>query len=87
MNKKLVPRHGGGCQSTRIDPSTKPPKIPTDLIFRSLAVFDGRVCLGHLLPCGRQGFEAFDTADRPIGVFPTQKAGADALSAVGARHG
>jgi hypothetical protein len=51
-----------------------------------LSVYDGQLCLGHLLPRGKAGVEAYDRADRSLGIFPTQKAAADAVSAAG-EHG
>jgi hypothetical protein len=69
--------------------STESPtrRLAASDVFRALAVYDGRECIGHLLLLGKAGFEAYDAADRPIGVFPSQSAAADALSAKGARRG
>jgi hypothetical protein len=53
--------------------------------MQALAVFDGQQCLGHLLPRGKAGIEAFGADDRSLGIFPTQSAGADALSKEAAR--
>ena len=50
-------------------------------VFRALAVFDGQVCCGHIVSRGPNGFEGFDVDDKSLGVFPTQKAAADALTA------
>jgi hypothetical protein len=60
------------------DPTTQP---------GFLAVYDGQVCLGFLLPRGKAGVEAFDADDRFLGVFLTQKEAADAISIAGAAHG
>ena len=60
------------------DPTTQP---------GFLAVYDGRTCLGFLLPRGKQGVEAFDHDDKSLGIFPTQKSAADALSAKEAARG
>jgi hypothetical protein len=46
-----------------------------------LAVYDGQTCLGFLLPRGKSGVEAFDAADKSIGIFPNMKMAADAISA------
>jgi hypothetical protein len=46
-----------------------------------LSVYSGTVCLGHLLNRGKLGWEAIDTDDRSLGVFPTQQAASDAISA------
>jgi hypothetical protein len=51
-------------------------KIP----MTALAVYSGQVCLGHILPRGRSGVEAFDADDRSLGIFPDQKSAADAVS-------
>jgi hypothetical protein len=45
-----------------------------------LAVYSGQRCLGFLLPRGNVGIEAFDADDKSLGLFPNQKAAADALS-------
>jgi hypothetical protein len=34
-----------------------------------LAVYDGRTCIGSLMPRGKSGVEAFDSADRSLGLF------------------
>jgi hypothetical protein len=39
----------------------------------------GRHVLGHILARGLTGFEAFDSADRSIGIFNSQSAAAIAL--------
>jgi hypothetical protein len=49
--------------------------------IRLHAVYSGRVCIGFLLPRGRLGVEAFDADDHSLGIFPTVKAAADAISA------
>jgi hypothetical protein len=41
-----------------------------------LAVYDGRTCLGFLLPRGKQGVEAFDADDHLLGLFPEHSAAA-----------
>jgi hypothetical protein len=38
------------------------------------AVYDGRTCIGFLLPRGKIGIEAFDADQHSLGVFPTIKA-------------
>jgi hypothetical protein len=39
----------------------------------------GTRCVGFLLSHGRSGFEAFDAGTRSLGLFPNQKAAADAV--------
>ena len=34
-----------------------------------LSVYDGRTCLGFLLPRGKQGVEALDADERSLGIF------------------
>jgi hypothetical protein len=46
-----------------------------------LSVYDGGRCLGHVLPCGRQGFEAFDLEDKSLGVFTSRTAAIAAAKA------
>lgn len=46
-----------------------------------LAVYDGTRCIGFLMPRGKSGVEAFDADDRSLGLFPNEKAAADAISA------
>jgi hypothetical protein len=50
-----------------------------------VSVFDGRKCLGIVLSRGPKGYEAFTADERSLGLFPTQEAAANALSAAGAR--
>jgi alpha-acetolactate decarboxylase len=45
-----------------------------------LGVYDGQWCIGHVVNRGKLGFEAFDQHDRPLSIFPTVKAAADAVS-------
>jgi hypothetical protein len=47
-----------------------------------LAVFDGKVCVGHLISRGRGAVEAFDKDDRSLGVFPSLCAAAAAIDGV-----
>jgi hypothetical protein len=49
-------------------------------VVNLLAVFDGTVCLGHIMSRGKAGVEAYDRDDRSLGIFPNQKAAADAIS-------
>jgi hypothetical protein len=50
-----------------------------------LVVFDNRqCCLGHLLRRGREGWEAIDSHDTSLGVYPTKTEAAGALLTVGA---
>ena len=50
-----------------------------------LSLYDGQTHLGFLLPRGRLGVEAYDRDDKSLGIFPNQKAAADAVSE--AAHG
>jgi hypothetical protein len=43
-------------------------------------VYDGRECLGFILARGKLGFEAFTSDERSLGLFPTQREAADAIS-------
>jgi hypothetical protein len=36
-------------------------------------VYDGRQCLGHIIARGKAGFEAFDSDDKSLGLFASQK--------------
>jgi hypothetical protein len=47
---------------------------------RLLSVYSGRECIGFVLPRGKVGFEAFDTDQRSLGIFPNQKGAADAIT-------
>jgi hypothetical protein len=44
-----------------------------------LSVYDGRVCIGFVLPRGKLGWEAFDADDNSVGTFKTQAEAAAAL--------
>jgi hypothetical protein len=48
--------------------------------MQALSVYDGQTCIGHLLPKGKSGIAAYDADDRLLGLFPTQRDAADALS-------
>jgi hypothetical protein len=52
------------------------PKYDTPM----LAVYAGQTCIGHLYRRSKAGFEAFNTDDRSIGLFSSQREAADALS-------
>jgi hypothetical protein len=56
------------------------PKYDTPM----LAVHAGQMCVGHIYQRSKAGFEAFNTDDRSIGLFGSQREAADALS--GSRH-
>ncbi len=43
-------------------------------------VYDGRQCLGHVIARGVAGFEAFDAADKSLGLFGSQREAAAALA-------
>jgi hypothetical protein len=57
---------------------------PNPATTSMVSVYDGQRCIGHVLGRGCSGFEAFD-AQRPLGLYATQKLAADALSDGGAR--
>jgi hypothetical protein len=62
---------------------TKTPKAArSDKAAPMVSVFDGRRCLGFVLPKGKSGFEATTADDRLLGLFPSQKEAADAISKV-----
>jgi hypothetical protein len=44
-----------------------------------MIVFDGSRCLGFVIRCGREGFEAIDADDRKLGKFPTAARAADEI--------
>jgi hypothetical protein len=44
-----------------------------------VSVYDGRQCVGFILPRGKRGFEAFDCDERSLGVFKDQREAADAI--------
>ena len=60
----------------RTTTTDKPPSL--------VSVYDGRRLLGFILNRGADGFEAFDSAERSLGLFNTMKKAADAISAEGA---
>jgi hypothetical protein len=43
------------------------------------SVFDGRICLGHVLNRGVAGWEGFTADDRSVGLFSTARQAANAL--------
>jgi hypothetical protein len=54
--------------------------ISPDFTMQALSVTDGQRCIGHILSRGKAGVEAFDVLDRSLGLFPNQKAAADAVT-------
>lgn len=85
MKKQKGPGAGDAEPQKRYVASPSSTKSPTRRlaasdVFRALAVFDGQVYVGRILPLGKAGFEAFDAADRPIGTFSTMKSAADAVT-------
>jgi hypothetical protein len=44
------------------------------------SVYSGRERLGRIVCRGKLGFEVYDADDHSLGIFPTVKAAADALS-------
>jgi hypothetical protein len=44
-----------------------------------VSVYDGSVCIGHVLHRARVGYEAYDHDDKAIGFYPSQTQAADAL--------
>jgi hypothetical protein len=51
-----------------------------------LSVYDGQTCIGHLLPRNKLGTEAYDQTDRSIGIYPSQRLAADALTRAARGH-
>jgi hypothetical protein len=45
----------------------------------TVSFYDGRACLGFILARGRAGFEAFDSEERSLGVYGTQREAAAAI--------
>jgi hypothetical protein len=45
-----------------------------------LSVYNGRDCIGFILSRGKIGFEALDRDEHSIGIFPTQREAANAIS-------
>jgi len=45
-----------------------------------LSVYDNKRCIGFLINRGKLGVEAFDSEQRSIGIFTSQKEAADAIS-------
>ena len=38
-----------------------------------LSIYDGRICRGFVIARGKLGFEACDTDQRSLGIFPNQQ--------------
>jgi hypothetical protein len=49
-----------------------------------LSAYDGRHCVGFVLPRGKVGFEAFDHNEQSCGLFATRELAIAALSTAGA---
>jgi hypothetical protein len=50
-----------------------------------MIVCDGNRCLGFILNCGRDGFEAFDPAENSLGLFAETSEAAQAIATNAAR--
>jgi hypothetical protein len=44
-----------------------------------LSAYDGQRCIGFAFSLGKLGFEAFDTEERSLGVYATQREAAAAI--------
>jgi hypothetical protein len=44
------------------------------------SVYDGTRCIGHIIARGKTGWEVFDSEDKSLGVYPTQKQAAAVLT-------
>jgi hypothetical protein len=44
-------------------------------------VYDGKRCLGFILARGKLGFEAMDRDEQSLGLFPSQRDAANAITA------
>jgi hypothetical protein len=44
-----------------------------------ISVYDGRSCIGFVVPRGKTGFEAFNANELSRGLYPTQQAAISAL--------
>jgi hypothetical protein len=64
---------------SRIFPREHQAQLEAKPAFQS--VYDGRICLGHILNRGKLGVEAFDANDRSLGVYPNRKTAAAVVSA------
>jgi hypothetical protein len=63
-------------------PKKKKARAARDVVsLACLGVYDGSVCIGYLLPRNEQGVEAYGADDASLGLYPDQKAAADAVSA------
>jgi len=43
------------------------------------SVYDGRICRGFVIARGKLGFEAFDSDERSMGVYPTRREAVNAI--------
>jgi hypothetical protein len=57
-------------------------KLPTG----RLDVYDGTMHVGHIVEDRAGRFHAFDSAGKPIGIYPTQKAAARAIPSADSRR-
>jgi hypothetical protein len=64
----------------RISSAKSRSRDATPDILAMQAVYSGTTCLGFLYSRGRLGVEAFDSDTRSLGIYPDQRAAADAVS-------
>lgn len=57
--------------------------IPDTIVMQ--VVYDGSTCVGFLYARGPQGVEAYDADLKTLGIFKTQQAAADAVTAAARR--
>jgi hypothetical protein len=50
-------------------------------------VYDGKQCIGFIMSCGRLGYRGYDRDERPLGIFKTAAAAANAVFNVAASDG
>jgi hypothetical protein len=52
-------------------------RTPVSLV----SIYEGRLCIGFVRACGPKGYQAYTADERDLGLFPTQRAAADAVNA------
>jgi hypothetical protein len=57
-------------------------RTPASLV----SVYDGQTCIGFVLGRGPKGYQAYTADERDLGLFPTQRAAADAVNAAAAKE-
>jgi len=50
-----------------------------------VSIYEGRLCIGFVRACSPKGYQAYTADEQSLGLFPTQRAAADAVTSAAER--